>query len=116
MKFGPAGVKRWITKYLFDLYRCPGCKAVFRNHGYTWTSKKFGDDLRALAVYQNIGLGVPQQRVAIFLKDVLGLNLGRGAINKLKKSAAVFYEHTYDNLIKNWQAGVWYMQMKPGLT
>ena len=27
VKFGTSGIKRWITKYLFDLYRCPGCKA-----------------------------------------------------------------------------------------
>jgi predicted RecB family nuclease len=100
LKFGTCGIKRWIMKYLFDIYRCPGCRAVFRNPDCTWTNKKFGEDLRAFVVYQNIGLGMPQQRVAIFLKEVLGLDLGRGAVNKLKESAAVFYEDTYENLIK----------------
>ena len=100
VKFGISGIKRWITKYLFDLYRCPGCRAVFRNHDYTWTNKKFGEDLRAFVVYENIGLGIPQQRVAIFLKEVLGLDLSRGVVNKFKESAAAFYEDTYGNLIK----------------
>ena len=92
-------------KYLFDLYRCPGCRAVFRNPDCTWTNKKFGEDLRAFVVYQNIGLGMPQQRVAIFLKEVLGLDLGRGAINKFKESAAAFYEGAYENLIKKVTSG-----------
>jgi len=30
VKLGATGIKRWITKYLFDFYRCPRCKAVFR--------------------------------------------------------------------------------------
>ena len=105
LKFGTSGVKRWVTKYLFDLYRCPVCKAVFRNHDYSWTNKKFGEDLRAFVVYASIGLGIPQQRVAIFLKEVLGLDLGRGAVNKSKESAAAFYEDTHGNLIKKIAGG-----------
>jgi predicted RecB family nuclease len=105
VKLSATGIKRWITKYLFNFYRCPRCRAVFRTHGYTWTSKKFGDDLRAFAVYENIGLGMPQQRVAIFLKEVLCLDLGRGAVNKFKKSAAVFYNNAYENLVKKLASG-----------
>jgi len=105
LKFGISGIKRWITKYLFDLYRCPGCRAVFRNHDYTWSNKKFGEDLRAFVVYENIGLGIPQQRVAIFLKEVLGLDLSRAAVNKLKESAAAFYEGTYKNLTEKLPSG-----------
>ena len=75
LKFGGWGIKRWITKYLFDLYRCPVCRAVFRNHDLTWTNKKFGDDLRAFIVYQTIGLGMPQQKGGDLSKEVPGLIL-----------------------------------------
>jgi predicted RecB family nuclease len=99
VKFGTSGIKRWITKYLFRLYRCPKCRAVFRNHDQTWTKKKFGQNLRALSVYENIGLGISQQRVSIFLKEVLGFDLRRGAINKFKTAAAAFYKDTYERLM-----------------
>ena len=105
VKFPAAGIKRWITRYLFDIYRCPRCGSVFRNHDRTWTNKKFGEDLRSFSVYENIGLGIPQQRVAIFLKELLGLDLGRGAVNKFKASAAAFYGGTYENLIKKIAGG-----------
>jgi predicted RecB family nuclease len=105
LKFGVSGIKRWITRYLFDLYRCPQCKAVFRNHNWTWSNKKFGENLRTFVVYENIGLGIPQQRVAIFLKEVLGLDLRRAAVNKFKESAAAFYEGTYEKLVRKLTSG-----------
>jgi predicted RecB family nuclease len=105
LKIGVSGIKRWITRYLFDLYRCPGCRAVFRNHDWTWSNKKFGENLRTFVVYENIGLRIPQQRVAIFLKEVLGLNLSRAVVNKFKETAAAFYERTYENLIGKLTSG-----------
>ena len=45
VKFCAFGIKRSITKYLFDLYRCPNCGAMFRNHHCPWTKGKFGKDL-----------------------------------------------------------------------
>jgi hypothetical protein len=56
-------------------------------------------------VYENIGLGISQQRVSIFLKEVLGFELRRGAINKFKADAAAFYENTYNRLIKKIATG-----------
>lgn len=41
----------------------------------------------------------------MFLKDVLGLDLGRGAVNKLKQSAAAFYKDTYEILIEKLASG-----------
>ena len=54
---------------------------------------------------RTLDFGIPQQRVAIFLKEVLGLDLRRSAVNKLKESAAAFYEDTYENLIKKIASG-----------
>ena len=99
VKFGASGIKRWITKYLFHRYRCPKCGAAFQNHDRAWTQEKCGANLRALSVYENIYLRMPQQRVAIFLNQVLGFDLPRGAINKFKASAAAIYEDTYERLV-----------------
>jgi len=43
--------------------------------------------------------------VAIFLKEVLGLNLSRAAVNKFKETAAALYEGTYENLIRKLTSG-----------
>jgi predicted RecB family nuclease len=100
VKFSIFGIKRWVTKYLFGLYRCPKCRAVFRSHEPAWKTGKFGESLRSFSVYGNIGLGMPQQRVATFLNEVLGFNLGRGAVNNLKATAAALYKTAYQQLIK----------------
>lgn len=105
VKFGASGIKRWITKYLFYRYRCPKCGAVFHNSDRAWDNKKFGVNLRALSVYGNIDLRMAQERVANFLNDVLGFDLPRSATNRLKESAAAFYDETYGKLVKTIASG-----------
>ena len=105
VRFGTASVKRWVTKYLFHRYRCPTCRAVFHNPTCAWSGEKFGPNLRAFCVYQNIDLRIPQERVAAFLNLILGFQLSRGKINKFKESAAVFYESTYQKLLEAIVAG-----------
>src|SRR5205823_13980649 len=100
VKFVASGMKRWITKYLFYRYRCPKCGTVFHNHDRAWTNEKCGANLRLLSVYENIGLRMPQQRVALFMNEVLGFDLSRGAPNKFKADAAAFYEDTYERLLE----------------
>jgi len=48
---------------------------------------------------------MPQERVAIFLNDVLGFNIPRSATNRLKASAAAFYDDTYESLVKTIASG-----------
>lgn len=105
VKFSAFGIKRWITRYLFYRYRCCKCGAAFQNPDRAWTSEKCGANLRAFSVYENIGLRMPQQRVATFLNEVLGFNLPQIATNRLKASAAAFYKDTYDRLIRKIVAG-----------
>jgi len=105
VKFGASGIKRWITKYLFYRYRCPKCGAVFHNSDRAWNNEKFGVHLRALSVYANIDLRMTQERVAIFLNDVLGFDLPRSATNRLKATAAAFYNDTYEGLVKKIASG-----------
>ena len=105
VKFRAFGIERSITKYRFSLYRCPKCRAVFRDHQCAWTRGKFGNDLRAFSVYENIGRGIPQQRVGTFLNEVLGFKLRRAHINNLKASAAAYHEQTYEMLISKIATG-----------
>jgi predicted RecB family nuclease len=105
VKFSDAGIKRWVIQYVFWRYRCKECWIVFQNHVRAWTQEKYGVNLRALTVYENIELRIPQERIAIFLHDLLGFNLARSAVNGLKASAAAFYKDTYDKLVEKITSG-----------
>ena len=105
VKFGPSSIKRWVTNYLFYRYRCPKCGVTFYNSDRAWSKEKFGPNLRALSVYENIELGLPLVRVSSFLKQVLGFNTHNSITNDFKASAAAFYKETYDGLIKRIVSG-----------
>ncbi len=100
VKFGASSIKRWVTKYLFRRYQCRGCEATFYNPARAWDGEKFGPNLRALSLYQNIELRMPQMRVVGFLNQVLTLSLPQTAIHRLKTKAATFYKHTYEGLVR----------------
>jgi hypothetical protein len=100
VKFGSSSIKRWVTKYLFSRYQCSKCGAIFYNPARAWGGEKSGPNLRALSVYQNIELRMPQERVAAFLNQVLTFSLPRTAINRFKANAAAFYKGTYDGLVR----------------
>lgn len=66
VKFGASSIKRWVTKHLFGRYLCRKCGTTFYNPASTWGGEKFGPNLRALSVYQNIELRMPQERGSPF--------------------------------------------------
>lgn len=100
VKFGASSIKRWITKYLFRRYQCCECEVTFYNPARAWGGEKFGPNLRALSLYQNIELRMPQMRVVGFLNQVLTFSLPQTAIHRLKAKAAVFYKDTYEGLVQ----------------
>jgi hypothetical protein len=105
LRFGHASVKRWVTRYRFYYYRCPDCRTVFYNCERAWTRDKFGPNLQAICVYQNIELRLSQGRIAAFLNLILGFQLSRVNVNDFKKSAAAFYQETSQALLQSIVAG-----------
>lgn len=105
IQFGVASLKRWVTKYLFERYKCTECRSVFYNSECAWSGEKFGPNLRSFCIYQNIELRLAQKRIAEFLNLTLGFHLSRGKINLFKASGAVYYESTYKALLKAIVAG-----------
>ena len=93
------GVKRWIARYVIQRYRCRSCLRTFYSPGWRWTGK-YGSDLIAYAIYQNIELRIPQSLIAIGINKLFGLNISRNMTNKFKSAAAQNYKHTYDKLLK----------------
>jgi transposase-like protein len=104
LKFMRHGVKRWITQYVIQRYRCRACLRTFYSPGWHWTGK-YGPDLVAYTVYQNIELRIPQSLIAVGINQLFGLDISRNMTNKFKSAAAQIYEHTYNELLKGLSRG-----------
>ena len=101
MRFGSASIRKWTTRYRFHRYKCQACRAVFYNSEQAWSGEKFGPNLRTFCVYQNIELRLSQGRIAEFLNQILGYQVSRGTVNRLKASAAAYYQATYKALLQS---------------
>jgi predicted RecB family nuclease len=101
VRFGSGSVKRWETKYRFNYLRCPMCRAVFQSPYRTWDGQKFGSNLRAFSVYQNIELRMPLHQVTAFLNSVFGFQLSATMVSKFKETAAAFYHSTREALLQS---------------
>ena len=105
LRFMRHGVKRWITRYIAQRYRCLSCRSTFYPPDRQWTAGKYGPDLVAYTIYQNIELRLPQSRVALSVKKLFGLDISRNTINQFKAAAAQTYEGTYNHLLKRLCSG-----------
>jgi hypothetical protein len=100
LKFMRHGVKRWIRRYGFHCYQCLKCGAIFRPEARCWTRSKFGFGIVAYALYQNIGLRLPQESVDHSLNRLFGLHLSTGTTSAFKQMAAKVYEESYNVLVR----------------
>jgi predicted RecB family nuclease len=105
LRFIKHRIKRWVTRYVFHRHRCQPCGSTFNPPGCRWTAAKYGPDLIAYAMYQNIELGLPQMRIDSSLSKLFGLHFPRGWTNQMKSAAADSYESTYENLLKRLRGG-----------
>jgi predicted RecB family nuclease len=105
LRFMRHGIKRWITRYIVRRYRCPSCGSIVHPHDRQRFSSKYGPDLVAYTVYQNIQLRLPQNRVALSVKTLFGLDISRNATNRFKAAAAQTYESTYNQILQRLCSG-----------
>ena len=105
LRFMRHGVKRWITCYIVARYRCPSCGSIFYPPEQQWFNSKYGPELVAYTIYQNIELRLPQNRVALSVKTLFGLDISRNTTNRFKAAAAQTYEVTYSQILKRLCSG-----------
>jgi len=105
LRFMQHGIKRWITRYVVQRYRCLSCRSTFYPCDRGWTASKYGPNLAAYTVYQNIELGLPQSRVASSVKQLFGLYISRNTANRFKAATAEKYTRAYDDLLERLSRG-----------
>lgn len=99
LKFGQASVKRWVVKYIFYRYFCYQCEATFVPQQRPWARSKFGPDLIAYIIYQNIELRFPQENVARSLNQLFGFNLQLNFVHGQKIRVSQLYKSTYEGIL-----------------
>jgi hypothetical protein len=102
LRFSRTGVRRWVVRYFFRRYICWHCKATFHTHV---RKGKYGIDLCAYLLYQIIEVQIPQNAVAKSVRQLFGLPLSRGSINRLKAMQAVRHEPIYRAILDRIAAG-----------
>ncbi|MGA7883381.1 MAG: ribonuclease H-like domain-containing protein, partial [Terrimicrobiaceae bacterium] len=105
LKFFNGGIKRWIVRYHFQRYICCRCRKTFSNQAHNWARSKFGPSILAYAIYQNIGLRIPQITVDQMMTRVLGLCVGNTTCGHFKSDASDAYSGTYEEILRNLQVG-----------
>lgn len=99
LKFMRHGIKRWIARYRFHRYKCSRCGVVFTPQQDWWGRSKFGMDIQAYALYQNIELWLSLESVIGNINRLFDLQLPRATASIFKQAAAKKYEETYNAMI-----------------
>ena len=105
LRFMKYGIKCWVVRYLIHRQRCQSCGNIFNSSDLRWTPVKYGWNLIAYAMYQNIELHLPQMSIDSSMTKFFGLRLPRGWTNKMKMAAAQLYTVTYERLVKKLCSG-----------
>jgi predicted RecB family nuclease len=101
LRFGKAGIKRWIVKYLFyRCFYCCQCGAQFGSPQRPSTRSKYGSELRSYIIYQIIELHLPQRSIAQSLNQLFGFNLPHDVVTHEKTRASQLYKGTYEGILK----------------
>ena len=94
LKISRFGIKRWVTKHVAQIRRCPKCNQHFGLDDRFHANIKFGWNLIAYFLYQIIKLRISQNTVTQSLNDLFGFNLSPATANKFKSRAAELYKET----------------------
>jgi predicted RecB family nuclease len=101
LKFGRAGIKRWIVKYCYHRYACCQCDVTFYAHPRPWTGNKYGFNILAYFTHHIIELHMSQRAVVQDLSQTFGFNLlYNGSAEYLKIMAVQLYKDTYEDILK----------------
>jgi predicted RecB family nuclease len=104
LRFTAGGVKRWISKYIIDHYKCRTCGTPFASDVYDWTRHRYGLQILAYVIYNIIGLHIPQLKLSGSMFKLFGYQVGQPTINGLKRRATELYQDAYEE-IKHMLAG-----------
>jgi transposase len=98
MRFSDGGLRRWVTKYVVDHYKCVDCGVSFQSDERLLKRYRYGANVLAYVIYNLIDLHIPQYKLARIMQKMFGYPLVQPTINRLKQRAVEMYRDTYEEI------------------
>ena len=105
LRFTPQGVRRWVVRYHFRVFYCPYCRCGYGKPKEFWRQTRYGPGVVAMVVYSVIRLRTVNNAIQESLNTFFNLGLSNSIVNRLKASAAAFYEETRKKILARLVAG-----------
>jgi hypothetical protein len=105
LRFSPHGVRRWFVRYHFRVFYCEHCRCSFGKPKEFWRQTKYGHAVVVMIVYSVVRLCMVQKAIQESLNSFFNLGLLASDVNRLKASAAGFYEETRKRILARLVAG-----------
>jgi len=83
IRFPAGGLKRWVTKYVVDYYKCRNCGASFASDQLPLERHRYGGNVLAFVIYNLIELHIPQYKLAHIMQKIFGYPLVQPNINRM---------------------------------
>lgn len=99
LKFSKSGIKRWIVKYRHPRICCSACKSTFSPSERYSPHGKYGPGFMAYLLYGIMELRISQAAVARNLNQFFGFRFARRHIQRMKYTAAKYYENAYQQIL-----------------
>jgi predicted RecB family nuclease len=98
MRFSDGGVRRWVTMYIVDHYKCPDCEVTFASDKRPSSRHRYGVNVLAYVIYNVIELHISQYKLAHIMQKMFGYPLVQQTINRMVRRAVERYRDTYGEI------------------
>jgi predicted RecB family nuclease len=97
LKFMRQGIKRWVTRYHYNSYRCCECLANMTPYSRDW---QYGPNLCAYVIYLLIEMRLSNQKISDHIASLFDLPVRKCTANYIKSSMAKKFEPTYQRILE----------------
>ena len=87
MRFSDGGIRRWVTMYIVDHYKCPECEVTFASDKRPSSRHRYGVNVLAYVIYNVIELHISQYKLAHIMQKMFGYPLVQQTINRMIRRA-----------------------------
>jgi predicted RecB family nuclease len=98
LRFFDGGLRRWISKYVVNYYKCKACGVSFISDDYHLTRHRYGANVLAYVTYNLIELHIPQYKLAHIMHKIFRYPLAQPMIHRMKQRAVETYHDTYEEI------------------
>jgi predicted RecB family nuclease len=98
IRFSDGGLRRWITKYVVDHYKCPSCGVSFSSDSCRAKRHRYGENVLAYVIYNIIELNISQYKLAKIIHKLFGYSLAQTEISRMLRRAVETYLNAYEEI------------------